>query len=83
MPIHIYIAKEKDKRCKFCKEGFEILQNVNDKPLRICPQCGAEVVKVFSGFSVGFSKTKLDRKANEKGFHKLKKVDKGKYEKLY
>jgi len=51
--------------------------------LKKCPECGSEVEKVFSPFSLGSSKTGFDRKAMEKGFHKLKRVDKGKYEKLY
>ncbi|RKY29053.1 MAG: zinc ribbon domain-containing protein [Candidatus Omnitrophota bacterium] len=83
MPIYIYKVKEGLRGCKFCREGFEILQRINDAPLKRCPECGEEVVRVLSNFSVGFSQTTLDRKAKEKGFHKLKKVDKGKYEKLY
>ena len=83
MPIYRYKAKEGKGGCKFCKEGFEISQSVNDKPIKFCPQCGAVVRKIISEFSLGFSKTGLDRKAKQKSFHKLKKVDKGKYEKLY
>ena len=83
MPIYRYKTKEGKRGCRFCKEGFEISQGVNDKPIKVCPQCGAEVRKIISEFSLGLSKTGLDRKAKQKGFHKLKKVDKGKYEKLY
>ncbi len=83
MPIYEYRSKSKDSNCDFCRGGFEVLQKSGDKPLEKCPKCGAQVVRVFSGFSLGFSKTDLDRKAKEKGFHKLKKVDRGKYEKLY
>ena len=59
------------------------MQSVDDKLIKVCRRCGAEVRKILSEFSLGFSKTELDREAKEKGFHKLKKVDKGKYEKLY
>ena len=48
-----------------------------------CPKCNSQVKKIISGFSMGGSKTGFDRRAKQKGFHKLKKVDKGKYEKLY
>ena len=82
MPIYSYKLKGK-KACKYCRGGFEIVQKISEKPLTSCPKCGAKVVKVFLGFSLGFSQTGLDRRAKEKGFHKLKKVDKGKYEKLY
>lgn len=83
MPIYIYKVKDKKKGCNYCKKGFELLQKVNDKPLKKCPKCGTFIEKVFSTFSLGFAKTTLDRKAKEKGFHKLKRVDKGKFEKLY
>jgi putative FmdB family regulatory protein len=83
MPIYIYRVKAGKKGCKFCREGFEILQGINDERLKNCPECGAEVERVFSKFSVGSSRTGFDRRARDKGFHKLKKVDKGTYEKLY
>ena len=83
MPIYIYKAKDGGAGCGFCRNGFEILQNIKDESLKKCPRCGADVAKVLSGFFTGTSKTGLDTRAKEKGFHKLKKVDKGKYEKLY
>jgi putative FmdB family regulatory protein len=81
MPLYTYKAEKKG--CKFCKEGFEYLQNINERPLEKCPKCNQSVFKVFTGFSLGASKTGFDQKAKEKGFHKLKRVDKGKYEKVY
>lgn len=83
MPIYIYKPKKGQRGCKYCQKGFELMQGVNDKPSQKCPQCGAAVEKVFSPFALGFSKSGLDQKAKEKGFHKLKRVDKGKFEKLY
>jgi len=82
MPIYKHIAEEEKRGYRFCNEGFEILQDINDKPIKGCPKCGVKVRRVFSEFSLGFSKTGLDRRAKQKGFHKLKKVDKGKYERL-
>ena len=82
MPIYLYKAKGK-KGCSHCLGGFEVLQKLRDAALDACPECGHTIRKVIGGFSVGFSKTHLDRRAKEKGFHKLKKVDKGKYEKMY
>ena len=82
MPIYSYKNKSK-KGCKYCKDGFELMRKVSDEPLEKCPKCGASVSKVLGSFSFGFSKSGLDRRAKDKGFHKLKKVDKGKYEKMY
>ncbi|UCC95266.1 MAG: hypothetical protein JSW40_00535 [Candidatus Omnitrophota bacterium] len=83
MPLYLYQAKDKKKSCAYCRKEFQILQKANDKSLSQCPRCGAPIQKIFAPFSSGHSKTGLDRRAKDKGFHKLKKVDKGKYEKLY
>ena len=83
MPIYIYKAQQKKQSCGYCKDKFEVLQKLNETPLMVCPRCGQKVKKIFAAFSCGQSKSNFDRRAKEKGFHKLKKVDKGKYEKLY
>ncbi|MCD6134565.1 MAG: hypothetical protein J7J25_03490 [Candidatus Omnitrophica bacterium] len=82
MPIYCYRAKEREKSCEYCRQGFEIFEKKR-AVLKYCPRCGNEVVKVYAPFSVGFSRSGFDQKAKEKGFHKLKRVDKGKYEKIY
>jgi len=83
MPIYQYRVQNETQGCEYCRKGFELMRPINSRPLRDCPVCGARVKKVISSFSSGFSKTSLDSRAKEKGFHKLKRVDKGKYEKLY
>lgn len=83
MPIYNYKPAVEGKGCDYCKDSFEVLQKVNDEPLKNCPKCEESVTRVWTEFSVGFSKSNFDHRAKEKGFHKLKKVDKGKYEKLY
>ena len=83
MPVYVYRVKDKAKGCAHCRREFEIAQKVADKPLEKCPQCGATIEKVILSFLLGSSKMAFDRKAKDQGFHKLKKVDKGKYEKLY
>lgn len=83
MPVYIYRAKDIGRSCEYCREGFEIAQRITDKPMSNCPKCDALLAKVYTPFYLGPSKTGFDSKAKEKGFHKLKKVDKGKYEKLY
>ena len=83
MPIYVYKAKSRSQACAYCRQGFEILQNMRDKPLSCCPRCGNPLEKLFAPFSGGYSKTGMDRRAKERGFHKLKRVDKDKYQKLY
>ena len=48
MPIYEYQALNPDKGCKSCRPGFEILQQINDKPLPKCPRCGQPVKKIIS-----------------------------------
>ena len=81
MPIYLYKAEKKG--CPLCKKGIEVFQKRGEKELERCPLCGEKLKKVFAPFSIGFSKSGLERQAKEAGFHKLKKVDKGKYEKIY
>ena len=83
MPIYVYRVANGEKGCSYCSKKFQVMQKISEKPLRECPKCKKPVNKTFSSFSSPTSKTTFDRKAKEKGFHKLKRVDKGKYEKLY
>ena len=83
MPVYQYVMDENEKGCSLCMDGFEIMQHVKDDTLTTCPECGGKIRKIFPHVVIGASKTSLDRRAKESGFHKLKKVDKNKYEKLY
>ena len=83
MPIYEYKTADEEKGCKYCRPSFEFFQNLNDAVLAQCPKCSAAVKRIISAPAVGSSKTTLDQRAKDSGFHKLKKVDKGKYEKLY
>ena len=47
MPIYEYRAID-GAHCRLCKGGFEVRQGMNDEPLRKCPECGAEIRKLFS-----------------------------------
>jgi putative FmdB family regulatory protein len=47
MPIYEYKAKD-GTHCKLCKGRFEVRQGINDTPLARCPECGAEIKRLFS-----------------------------------
>ena len=83
MPFYEYQAKEKTKSCEFCLNGFEQLQKISDPLLSKCPKCGAPVIKLISAPFIGSSKTGLDSRAKNAGFHKLQRLGKGEYEKKY
>jgi len=84
MPIYEYIAGDPDQQgCDHCRKGFEQLQRMSDQPLAQCPRCGAPVIKVISAPAVGRSESGYDHRAKAAGFHKLKRLGKGEYEKKY
>lgn len=83
MPIREYRANNPEKACQICRDGFERLEKLNEPPLLKCEQCGAELVRLISAPRVGASQSGADAKAKAAGFHKLKKISKGEYEKLY
>ncbi len=48
MPIYEYQAVRPDKGCRHCGRAFEVLQALQEPPLRRCPRCGAEIKKLVS-----------------------------------
>ncbi len=52
MPIYEYKSRN-GAHCKLCKGKFEVRQGINDEPLTRCPECGAEIRKVFSRPFIG------------------------------
>jgi len=83
MPIYEFQANEENKSCDYCKPGFELLMKMSDQPLVVCPKCGNQIYKKISATAVGASKSGFDGRAKAAGFHKLKKLGKGEYEKTY
>ena len=47
MPIYEYKSRD-GAHCKLCKNRFEVRQKINDEPLTRCPECGADIRRVFS-----------------------------------
>ena len=83
MPLYVYEAKDPAKGCGRCRGGFEISQSLKDERLSRCPDCGAEVFRVVCAPGLTHSKTDLHYRAKRAGFHTLKRVQKGEYEKMY
>ena len=48
MPIYEYQALTPEYACNECRNGFEILQQIHDKPLIYCRHCGNKVKKIIS-----------------------------------
>jgi len=83
MPLYVYEARDPEKGCGKCRAGFSVTQSINDERLSRCPDCGTEVYRVIGAPGLGHSKTDLHYRAKRAGFHTLKRVGKGEYEKMY
>lgn len=83
MPIREYQASNPGKGCEICRKGFERLESLKQEPALKCPKCGAELVRLISVPRMGASKSGADNRAKQAGFHKLKKISRGEYEKIY
>ena len=47
MPIYEYV-------CGSCKKKTEVIQGVNDAPLKVCPHCGGKLKKAISAPAIQF-----------------------------
>ena len=83
MPVYVYEAADPAKGCAKCAASFEAVQSIRDAPLAECPECGAAVRRVIQAPGLTHSKTDLHYRAKRAGFHTLKKVGRGEYEKMY
>ncbi len=83
MPTYVYEATDPAAAHDCCRRGFEVVQHLDEKPLTACPTCGAKVCRVIQAPGLGHSKTDLNYRARRAGFHALKRVGRGEYEKLY
>jgi putative FmdB family regulatory protein len=83
MPIREYQVDDPAQGCAVCRRPFERLEGMQSPPLDKCPVCGALLRRLVSAPAVGGSKSSLDRRASQAGFHKLKRLGKGEYEKQY
>ncbi|HTR04097.1 MAG TPA: FmdB family zinc ribbon protein [Thermoanaerobaculia bacterium] len=47
MPLYEYV-------CGSCPERTEVIQRVNDAPLKVCPHCGGKLKKAISAPAIQF-----------------------------
>lgn len=83
MPIREYQARAPGRGCRVCRLKFERFESQRAAPLGRCEKCGAELVRLISAPNVGASQSGADARAKAAGFHKLKKISKGEYAKIY
>lgn len=86
MPLYTYRPKNPEKSCKFCHDGFEIMQRISEDALQICPDCGNEVVRIIhparQSKEVATNKLLSDENIKKHGFKKLVNVGGGKFDEV-
>jgi putative FmdB family regulatory protein len=55
MPIYEYRATEKG--CRYCRDGFDIKQCIDVKPLSKCPKCRVPTRRLMSRFRILVAET--------------------------
>ena len=83
MPIRQHQAADPDRGCEQCRLPFGRIERLNEAVLTACRQCGAPVGRLIAAPAVGGSRSGLDDRAENAGFHKLKRLGRGEYEKQY
>jgi putative FmdB family regulatory protein len=83
MPIREYICADAARACAHCRVQFEQAESIRAPVLTACPFCGAPVRRVYSAPGIGPSRSGFDQRAKSAGFHKLKRISRGEYEKQY
>jgi hypothetical protein len=65
-----------------CDGRIEVMQGVNDAPLKYCPYCGLPVRRVISKASIKISKSVSAEQAARRGMTTFRRLEHGKYEKV-
>lgn len=71
MPIYEY--KATGKGCRYCRDGFEIKQRIDAKPLSKCPKCQAPIRRLMSRFRTFVAGTPDEASATEKKIREFEK----------
>lgn len=80
MPVYEYEPDDRD--CLMCDGRVDVIQGINEEPLKYCPWCGLEVKRVVSKVTFKMAGAAPDDKASRKGFTTFRRAEKGVWEKV-
>lgn len=80
MPIYEY--EPDDRECLMCDGRVDVIQGVDEEPLKYCPWCGLEVCRVISRASFSMRMGPNPQKAADRGFTTWKRSTAGVWEKV-
>ena len=73
MPIYEYQAVNPHSACPKCRDGFEVLQGIHEKPYSTCTQCGKKVKKIISRCHAAVIEISDDHVRSEKQINTFEK----------
>lgn len=80
MPVYEYEPDDRD--CLMCEGRIDVIQGINEDPLKYCPWCGLEVKRIISRVTFKLSGAIPEDKTSRKGYTTFRKADKGVWEKI-
>lgn len=81
MPIYEY-EPDDERECFLCEGVVEVMQGIEDEPLKYCPTCGLGVRRLISRAAFKIDSGVTAEKAASRGFATWKKSGKGTWEKV-
>lgn len=75
MPIYEYQALDPLRGCNKCRQGFETIQGIADKPLRRCPDCNGKIKKLISKCHAAIYEPSQESIRIEKTIHEYEKSE--------
>lgn len=86
MPIYAYRAKDPEHSCEKCKNEFEVIQQMREDALDICPNCKNPIIRLMTAVKTQKDTSKKtilsDANIKKHGFKKLVNVGGGKYDEV-
>lgn len=80
MPVYEYEPDDRD--CLMCDGHVDVIQGVNEEPLKYCPWCGLEVRRVISRVVFKMAGSSAQDATSKKGFTTFRRAEKGVWEKV-
>ena len=70
MPTYDYLAKDPERACGHCRQGFEVVRGMDEPDPTTCPRCGAAIVRKWSAPFVAEGRWSSKRLLNKDHLHK-------------
>ena len=80
MPIYEY--EPDDRECLMCEGRIQVIQGIEEEPLKFCPDCGLDVKRVISRATFKMARPSGADRAASKGLTTFRRAERGVWEKV-